>query len=101
MTISELIENLEELRDEYGDETEVRFASQPRYPFEYEISEVVGVSAEAEREVLRLEMSLEGATPEEIEEELSDVEDTDPIVYLAEGSQIGYLPEAATEALGW
>ena len=25
----------------------------------------------------------------------------DPVVYLAEGSQIGYLPEGPTEALGW
>lgn len=39
MTIGELIGLLEQASEysEYGDETEVRFAAQPEYPFEYSI----------------------------------------------------------------
>ena len=72
MTVQELIDELEYL----DPETEVRFASQPSWPFEYSISEVVVANVEKRGE----------------EEE---------VVYLGEGSQIGYLPESAKEELGW
>ena len=32
---------------------------------------------------------------------LEDEGGLEPVVYLAEGSQIGYLPEGPKEALGW
>ncbi len=48
-------------------------AQQPRWAMEYTVSEVV----EAE------------------------VEDNRDVVYIGEGTQVGYLPDAAAEALGW
>jgi len=36
-----------------------------------------------------------------MEYELADVEATGDVVYLAEGSQIGYLPQEAAVAVGW
>ena len=40
MTIAELIERLEDLREQVGDDCEVRLATQPNYPLEYAIGEV-------------------------------------------------------------
>lgn len=82
MTISDLISELEYLAEVMGDETEVRIASQPSWPFEYSIAGITSV-------------------------EPNDVEDGDngdvsePVVYLVEGNQIGYLPSAAKDLIGW
>ena len=78
MTLNELIEKLTDLRDENEDagEMEVRFASQTNYPFEYDIDDEIIVV-----------------------DELG--EDYEAFVYLAEGRPIGYLPVAASRALGW
>ena len=35
------------------------------------------------------------------EHELAEVGITDDVVYLAEGSQVGYLPSAIADGLGW
>ena len=51
---------------------EVRFASQPSWPFEYSILNAV----------------------------LAHVDEED-VIYLEEGSQLGYLPREAKEELGW
>lgn len=91
MNIRELIDQLESFAEEHGDETEVRFAHQPNWPFEYAISSVEAVDLSEPDE------------DEDSEEELSRREDSEPnvVVYLAEGSQLGYLPGAASKALGW
>ena len=68
MTVSELKEILEH----YDDDMEVRFASQPSWPFEYSILNAV----------------------------LAHVDEED-VIYLEEGSQLGYLPREAKEELGW
>lgn len=64
MTVQEFINELEGL----DPEMEVRFASQPSWPFEYSIKSILPVGE---------------------------------IVYLEEGTQLGYLPGEAAEALGW
>ena len=119
MTKRELIEALEE----YGnDETEVRLAHQPRWAFEYSISEVVsapvGCKACGDQEdgLKCGDCDGEGETVM-----IGDVEgktvkcpscggegfiqcfhdDADEIIYIGEGSQIGYLPQTAAESLGW
>ena len=69
MTVAELIQELEYLD---GD-LEVRFASQPNWPFEYSIRNVVVVGHEYKQIT----------------------------VYLEEGRQLGYLPGDAKEELGW
>ena len=81
MTIRELIEILEELSGEFGDEVEVRLATQPNYPFEYSISD---------GKIVELE-SIDG--------DGFDCEEA--ILYLYEGQQLGYLPGEAKEAVGW
>lgn len=73
MTISELIGDLEDLAADYGDDTEVRMANQPNWPFEYSIDSVVAADDDV------------------------DV----PVVYIVEGEQLGYLPVDVTAELGW
>ena len=71
MKVSELLEFLEA----QDPNAEVRIAHQPNWPFEYSIGEL----ADAEE----------------------DDDGNDTPVYIAEGRQLGYLPGAAAEALGW
>jgi hypothetical protein len=72
MTVQELMDLLEDL----DPEAEVRMAQQPSWPFEYSISDVMQPEPPAE-------------------------EDRPNVVYLVEGSQLGYLPGYVTEDLGW
>ena len=72
MTVEELIEELKF----YDGELEVRFASQPSWPFEYSISGVVQTTIREHNNKYKA-------------------------VYLEEGRQLGYLPKEAKEELGW
>lgn len=81
MTVRELIMELED----FPQDAEVRLACQPAWPFEYSISSVVSVHPKDTDE--------EEFTPEEDDEE--------SIIYIGEGSQIGYLPGQAANKLGW
>ena len=74
MTVRELIEELQFMNQD----AEVRFASQPNWPFEYDIDSIVSVEIENRR------------TGEDEE-----------VVYLEEGRQIGYLPQEAKSELNW
>lgn len=74
MTISELIERLEEYRDELGD-VEVRLMTQSNWPFE---NGIVGLASGAE-------INADADDPEDD----GDVDDDD-VVYIVEGQQIGY-----------
>ena len=111
MKITDLIEQLEEIA-ELNPNAEVRYASQPFHPFENSIREVLSWDKEtmidAEIEGIERCIKEDGEEPmsyEEIKalarENLEYGGGCDPVVYLAEGSQIGYLPEGPTEALGW
>jgi hypothetical protein len=55
----------------------VRTAQQPQWAFEYTIDQAVTVEVE------------------------NDEEKMEKVVYLAEGSQLGYLNELASSELGW
>ena len=74
MTVADLIEELKWMPEE----AEVRFASQPNWPFEYSIDDVVSVEIENRR-----------------------TGEAEGVVYLAEGRQIGYLPSEAKNELMW
>ena len=74
MTVAELIAELEFMNPD----TEVRFASQPNWPFQYSIYDIV-----------------------EVEVEKRNTDETETVVYLVEGSQIGYLPSESKDELGW
>jgi hypothetical protein len=80
MKVAELIELLQGLPDD----AEVRIAQQPSWPFEYSITGAVIVGG--------------GFTEDEDEDEAASSE---PVVYLAEGSQLGYLPGNVSRELGW
>lgn len=79
MTIAELIELLQDLALEspLGDDTIVRLASQKNWPFEYSLESGHCVN-----------MGDEG-------------EDGEFFVYLAEGEQLGYLPDIVCQEIGW
>ena len=74
MTVADLIEELKWMPDG----AEVRFASQPNWPFEYSIDDVISVEIENRR-----------------------TGEAEEVVYLAEGRQIGYLPSEAKNELMW
>jgi hypothetical protein len=42
MTVQQLIESLQEVQEEFGDDCEVRLAHQPHWPFEYAEGEQLG-----------------------------------------------------------
>lgn len=75
-TVGDLLAALEN----YDDDTPVRFAQQPNWPFEHTIGQVV-------------------QTPDDAEDDGD--ESPDPVVWLGEGGQVGYLPGMAANALGW
>ncbi len=85
MTVQDLINLLKRM----DPDAEVRFASQPSWPFEYEINDVVEVQPPNEDEY-------------DDDEEAPDLGD-DPVavVYLVEGSQLGYLPSHVKSEIGW
>ena len=82
MTLNELIERLEEYRDQLGEDTEVRLMTQQNWPFE---NTITGLVSGAEIN--------EG----DDEEEDEDVDD-DHVVYIVEGRQLGYGSKRAWEA---
>ena len=79
MTVRELIEELRL----FDQDAEVRFASQPSWPFEYSINGVVQAEVDKPNEYTK-----DGYVKENI-------------VYLEEGRQIGYLPSEAKDELSW
>ncbi len=77
MTIAELIQHLQDIIEDadVDENTEVRLAMQPSYPFEYSIGNVVHVEGLGEKE--------------------------ETVVYIGEGQQLSYLAHAVSEELGW
>ena len=103
MTIGELIERLEEAKDAVGEDVEVRYASQPSYPFENNIREVHILGKHERRELAIEAMREEGMPQEQAEKNIDEeeLENTEDVVYLEEGFQIGYLPGEAKDHIGW
>jgi hypothetical protein len=78
MTLHELIEQLQDMADEFGGDTEVRLAEQPSYPFEYAIAGIVYSTDLA-------------AAEDEDETPAAKAPDVEPgIVYIVEGTQLRY-----------
>ena len=85
MTARDLIEELEYAISINGNEdVEVRMAQQPKWAFEYTIDEAVTIQKEDGEEVRD-----------------SVVGEKEVVVYLSEGTQLGYLNEEAAQELGW
>jgi len=72
-TVSDLLEELQQ----FDPDAEVRLATQPGWPFEWSLSSRQPGPA--------VQIDLEGQ----------------PVVYLVEGEQLGYLPGSVSEELGW
>ena len=90
MNINELISELTQIAEAHPD-AEVRFASQPSWPFEYEISDIAVCNLAEESE----------AEDDDLRETVDYIDNDEVVVYLGEGSQLGYLPESAKNTLGW
>ncbi len=113
ITAAELIEILSDLPE--GEDTEIRIAEQPNWPFEYAIANTVIVPnlfPMPAREWLTEEMGywdgLNGLSKDEAEaakmmyqEYLDDFESSASVVYLVEERQLGYLPLNVKSKLGW
>lgn len=100
MKVSELMEYL----SEFNEDAEVRLAIQPRWPFEHSAARVEAVNPRWEREKERWEEDrLDAELAEEPFAKPYPIprDDDEVVVYIAEGEQIGYLPGAVAEALGW
>ena len=82
MTINELIERLEDYRDEIGGDAEVRLMTQQNWPFE---NTIFGLASGEEI----------NADPDEDEDD-DDVE-ADQVLYICEGQQLGYGSKRAWE----
>ena len=78
MTAKELIEEMEWAIEQNKGDVEVRIASQPKWPFEYTLDTAVTVEVQNEHD-----------------------DEKEKVVYLAEGSQLGYLNEHARDEMGW
>jgi hypothetical protein len=93
MNVRDLIDMLEN----YPDETEVRIAEQPAWPFEYSISDLVEPdgSPEDDDNYDHPERDNDVILPSN-EDQL-----TPAIIYLIEGQQLGYLPGNISRQLRW
>lgn len=85
MTVGELRDALEGI----DDDVQVRLAMQPRWAFEYSIGSAVFVGPDS---------LPPGYEPEEGDE---DEKPEESVVYLTEGTQLGYLPGSVAREIGW
>lgn len=83
MNVQDLISELQQ----FDPGSEVRFASQPSWPFEYSISAVITIEPEF--------------NPDDPDFDPDRFDAQESVVYLAEGSQLGYLPREVKDELGW
>jgi hypothetical protein len=100
MNVGDLKRALEDL----DDDLEVRWASQPSWPFEWEISDVqvFDLNQDQEDENAEFEEPSVHENPDSAgDEDGYDYVEPNEIVYLVEGNQIGYLPGYVKKGLGW
>jgi hypothetical protein len=86
MTIGELMERLQELAYQFGDGIEVRIASQPSWPFEYDIK---GMVSKNELFQNGEDYTADGKRSDKIGED---------VVWIVEGNQMGYFTKDAWDA---
>ncbi len=88
MTLNEMIERLEEYREELGGECEVRLMTQQNWPFE---NAITGLASGAEIN------EAEDDDDQDTDADDDDVEG-DQVIYIVEGTQLGYGSKRAWEA---
>ena len=103
MEIEELIETLQELAEEYP-KSEVRLAQQPTWSFEYSIGDIIA-SHEKEDDQQEWDEDFERAKLEGDKGLLEAMGDRpelgNPLIYIGEASQLGYLPGIVKDKLRW
>lgn len=123
MTVEQLIRELQDMPED----AEVRLAQQPAWPFEYSLDTVAATEPGEGYEVVFDNLDDDGdawwvldpegndrggdpcdgpfKTSAEAEaalnERLARDGETEPVVYIGEGTQLRYLPQSARRALGW
>ena len=104
MNIDQLIAALEEQKEVSGGETEVRIAHQPSWPFEYSLGDIVATQP-CKPDPEEIEAAKEAAEDGDDGAEqwliTNDVDDHPWVLFIGEGSQLGYLPGGVAGALGW
>jgi hypothetical protein len=83
MTVEELIARLEDIRDDLGRDTEVRLMTQQNWPFENRIEGLCS--------------SREIAEAYDEDEEDEDYGDEPVVLFIVEGTQLGYGTKKAWE----
>ncbi len=86
MTIDELIERLEDYRDDLGGDCEVRLMTQQNWPFE---NRIVGLAAGWE---INSADDDEGDDEDDEDDEVDEVDEVedDRVIFIVEGEQLGY-----------
>lgn len=112
MTIQELISILQDAAEEIGEDAEVRLAHQPSWPFEYSLSGDFAIGRKGQDDLTDFleakddpdnewtDFEKEAAAEEEARLR-AVVDESKPVFYLGEGSQLGYLPGDIKKELGW
>ena len=95
MNVRDLMSYLED----FDGDTEVRLATQPNWPFESTIDTVAAPEGTTHCEECEVAWAVHGEHGCDAEQ--GDEDELKNVVYIGEGSQIGYLPGAARNALGW
>jgi len=106
MKIRNLIEQLEGIARQHGDDVDIRLAIKPNWPspIEHSIERVVCIDPETVKENFINELIKEGGmTFAEATEAYGNVllQTEEPIVYIAEDRAIRYLDSVTRGAIGW
>lgn len=94
--LAELIVHLQNIQDDLGEiDPEVRLAIQPRWAFEHSIGDLNDI----------IVVDLKETDPDNYDEPedkaAAAAEEPEHIVYIGEGTQLGYLPGVVSKALSW
>lgn len=81
-------------------DAEVRLAHQPNYPLEFSLAEVVTVDVEND-ECPECKVPWYCHDDKGCEKRIPSEMEIPPVVYLTEGTQLGYLPGNAVRQIGW
>jgi hypothetical protein len=92
MTLGDLIQELDYIADDYGEDMPVYLAEQPGYPFMYSVRNVAIVTDYDEDE---------DDQDENDDDKYDDKNVRGMAVFIGEGSQLAYLPKFVSDEIGW
>lgn len=104
LTLTALLQDaVDEIGEDAAENVEVRLAHQPRWAFEYSINDVQMVSNPEDEGEECPDCEGEGCSKcvDGMVYKPDDSLESEHVIYLVEGNQLGYLPEKASRELGW